>query len=59
MTLPKLVKAHDGTDPDMSRSAVSVTSNVDTSNDDDGNGDRMEGRFLQVGQPAVKHSLWE
>ena len=59
MALPRLAKAHDGSDPDLAFSSVSILSNVESCSDDDDDDDDacILGRFLQIGHPAVKHSL--
>ena len=57
MALPRLAKAHDGSDPDLAFSSVSIFSNVESCSDDDDDDACILGRFLQIGHPAVKHSL--
>ena len=65
MKLPRLANAHDGTDPVISESS-SLSSSLSIAIADDArslllfdNDDGVDGSFLHVGQPAVKHSLYE
>ena len=59
MMLPKLVKAHEGSESDKSCSASIISVTDFSSDEEEDDGSSTDGRFLQVGHPAVKHSLWE
>ena len=66
MKLPKLANAHDGTDPVISGSSpLSLSLSIASADDArslllfDNDEGVVDGSFLHVGQPAVKHSLYE